>query len=196
MGHQELEAALRRDGESKAREIWQIAEASAAQIRRETEELLQQLAESGAGRLALASAGLLEEALSTAQKQAMRDRLETEQRLAERLKALTKSRLPELALRGGTRLFHMLANEIPAADWHLIKVNERDAQAAKDRFPNAEVIVSESICGGLVVENAQATVIIINTLEKRLEHLWPELLPGLLAQLRTKGKGHETAGGT
>jgi len=196
MGKPELEAVLRRDGENKAREIWQSVEEKASQVRRETETELEQLAEEGRVRSEQKSALVTEKVMNTARQQVRLSRLEAEQRLAERLLALAKGMLPQLAEQGGKRLFQQLADEIPTAEWRLVKVNDRDIAMAKDRFPNAEVLVSDAICGGLVVEDTLAEIIIINTLEKRLEHLWPQLLPDLLMQLRLRVKNDATAAGT
>ena len=196
MGKPELEAVLRRDGEIKARVIWQTAEEKAAQARRETETMLEQLAEENRLRCEQLSAAIAEKILIAARQQVRLSHLEAEQQLAERLLALAKEMLPQLAEQEGKRLFLRLADEIPSAEWRLVKVNERDDGAAKDRFPNAEVLVSDAICGGLVVEDLLAEVIIINTLEKRLEHLWPQLLPHLLMQLRKRVKSDATAAGT
>jgi vacuolar-type H+-ATPase subunit E/Vma4 len=184
MGQRELEAALRADGDNQARAIWRAAEAAAAQARRETEEILNQLEVSGSRRQQLAADRLRESILNAGRRQIRLCRLEAEQRLAERLLRLARAQLPQWAATRGAKLFHALVDEIPSANWRLVKVQAGDEQAAKDRFPNAEVVVSEQICGGLVVEDGLGQVIIINTLEKRLEHLWPELLPGLLEQLR------------
>ena len=85
---------------------------------------------------------------------------------------------------GGAQLFQALAEEIPDCHWQRIIVNPRDKAAAGVRFPAAEVLVDPGISGGLEVQSADDRIRIINSLEKRLEHLWPELLPDLFIEIR------------
>ncbi len=184
MGQRELEEALRRDGEARAREIWQETEEQAAQVRAEIERQARQLQEAERERLKPVARRLTEEAVAAQAHQARLCRLEAEQHLAARLYELAKSRLAQMALAGGEDLFRRLAGEIPPGDWHLVRVNARDRNLALLCFPQAEVVCAEEISGGLSVEDAAASMTIINHLERRLEHFWPQLLPVLLQDLR------------
>ncbi len=193
MGHRELEAALRREGEAKAREIWQEVEAEAGKLRLELEQQLKKEQQGLQRRIAIETEGLLDAARTTAQQQAQLRRLEAEQQLAKRLKTLAEGRLGEISRTGGTSLFKQLAVEIPEHPWQLVKVHSRDRRAAQELFPQAEVRPSEQIIGGLMVQDQQGKVMIINTLEKRLAHLWADLLPELMIELRKRVKTDETA---
>lgn len=125
-----------------------------------------------------------------AERQALRCRVQAEVALAARLLQLAQSQLDTLAVRGGEQLFEALAAEIPAHQWQKILVNHRDRQLAAELFPQAEIEVSEEIIGGLVVWNELNRIQIENTLGKRLQHLWPELLPELMGELRKKAGDH------
>ena len=50
---------------------------------------------------------------------------------------------------------------------------------------------TEQISGGLKVESPEGRVVIINSLDKRLEHLWPEILPEIMRELRQMKDGNE-----
>ena len=191
MGQQELEAALRRDGENQARAIWQSAEAEAEQLRHDTAQALNLQRESAAARREVEIAALHEAALARARKQAQNRRLTAENHLAQRLKNLATGLLEELSLAGGEQLFNDLAAELPAYPWQRIKVHRRDQALARTTFPAAEVLASEGISAGLEVQSDDGRIQIINTLEKRLEHLWSELLPELLKEFRQQAGDNE-----
>lgn len=193
MGQRELETALRRQGETDARAIWQQVEAEASSLRAETEQQLEQDRQSLQNRVRADVADLFEGARSAAQHQAQLNRLAAELQLAQRLKVLAEGLLEDLNRVGGDALFDRLAAEIPDHPWRLVKVHPRDQQAARERFPRAEVVTSEQISGGLVVQDRQGRVVVINTLQKRLTHLWADLLPQLLAELRPGVKSDEAA---
>ena len=192
MAQQELEAALRREGEKNAHALWRGVEVEAEQLRRETSQRLERQRQAAAVRRQTEIAALQDAALSAARKQAQHCRLKVEDALAQRLKALAQGLLEELASAGRAQLFLSLAAEIPVYPWQLAKVHRRDAAAARNVFPAAEISASEGISAGLEVQSADGRIRIINTLEKRLEHLWPELLPPLLKELRAKAGDDET----
>ncbi len=188
MGHRELEAALRREGESKARAIWQQVEAEAVRLRAEQAERLQREQLNNQQRLSTERAALLEAAQVTAQQRAQRQRLAAEQQLAERLRALAESLLAELSQADGPELFNRLAAEIPEHSWREVRVNPRDTEAARSCFPQSEIQPDADLRGGLIVRDQSGRIMIINTLEKRLAHLWPELLPELMNRFRQRGE--------
>ena len=191
MGQPELEAALRRDGENQARAIWQSVEAEAGQLRQETAQTLDLQRQSVAARREGEIAALHEAALAKARKQAQTSRLTAENRLAQRLKSLASGLLEELALAGGEKLFLALAAEIPAYPWQRVKVHRRDEPVARATFPTAEILAGEGISAGLEVQSEDGRIQVINTLEKRLEHLWAELLPELLIEFRQQAGDNE-----
>lgn len=191
MGQRELEAALRRDSESKAREIWSSVEAEAEQLRSAATQTLDRQRQAAEERRLSEIAALRDEAMAVARKQAQRSRLAAEGELAGRLKLLAEGRLEGLAVAGGAELFARLAAEIPVHSWRQIKIHPRDEVFAGEAFPKAEILPSDGITAGLEVLSDDGRIQVINTLEKRLEHLWPELLPELLKELRQKAGDDE-----
>jgi vacuolar-type H+-ATPase subunit E/Vma4 len=184
MGQQELEAALRREGEEKAREIWRTVESEAGRLRCETATVLDRQQQVGALRRNTEVFAVLETARSVARQKAQRSRLVSEDNLVKRLKLLAGQMLETLALLGGENLFSALVDEIPEYDWFQVRVHPRDLELASSRFPTAEIVTTERISGGLQVESLEGRIVIINSLEKRIEHLWPEILPVMLRELR------------
>lgn len=193
MGQAELEAALRRDADDRARELWLRVEGEVERLRCEQQAQLQReehtvTAERETEILALQAVRQAE-----AERQAQRYRLEAEAALAKRLRLLAESLLDTLADSGGEDLLRALAAEIPGHPWQLLQVNKRDRKLAAELFPKAAIEVSDEIIGGLVVQNEGGRIQIENTLGKRLHHLWPELLPELIETLRKEAGDHGTA---
>ncbi len=139
-------------------------------------------------RLSAERAALIETARVAAQQQAQRRRLEAEQQLAGRLRLLAESLLEDMSRQAGAELFQDLAAEIPEHSWCQVRVNPRDLKTAQSCFPKGEIQPDEDLCGGLIVADRSGRITIINTLEKRLAHLWPELLPELMNRFRQRGE--------
>lgn len=194
MGQAELEAALRRDGDVKAREIWAAAESKAEHLRQKQQLQLREAEQTTAVACEVEFATLRNTRLSEAERQAQRCRLDAEAKVAERLWQLAEAQLDAMAVGGGDALFRALAAEIPDQQWQRLQVNQRDRQLAAELFPQAEIEVSDEIIGGLIVQNDGGRVQIENSLGKRLHHLWIELLPEMMGELREKAGDCGTAG--
>lgn len=186
MGQNELEAALRREGDEKIHEIWQQVENQAEVLRNETSAVIDRQQQTEKARLAAEVATVLQSARTDARQKVQRQRLLAENRLVERLKLLAGPILETLAIQGGQELFMSLADEIPDHNWTRVLVNPRDFELATSRFPTAEIVPTEEIRGGLKVENQEGRIVIVNSLEKRLEHLWADLLPQIFRELRSR----------
>lgn len=191
MGQHELEVALRREGEQKAREIWRSAESEADRLRSETSAVFERQKHDQQLRRDTDVDAILNSARAFALKNAQRTRLIAEKLLADRLKLLAEQMLEALAIRGGESLFFDLVDEIPEHQWNKIEVNPRDKELACSFFPATKVVTTQLISGGLKVEDVEGRVVIINSLEKRLEHLWPEILPAMLTGFRHEKSENE-----
>jgi V/A-type H+/Na+-transporting ATPase subunit E len=88
--------------------------------------------------------------------------------------------LAELRDNGDAELFAALEAELLPCQWETVRVNPADAELAEVRFPGARIETDGGITGGLEVAADGGRVRIDNTLEKRLERGWPELLPRLM----------------
>lgn len=186
MGAAELLAALRSEGERKAGLIREQADAEAARLRTEAEAGLCRLREEARQEQAKAIAAANSAILAGAEREGRRLRLAAQERLAERLFELARRLLPRLRSGDYPATFARLAAELPPAAWEEVRVNPADADLAAALFPGARVVTDAAIHGGLETLAAGGRVQVVNTLEKRLERGWPELLPALLEEIQTR----------
>jgi V/A-type H+-transporting ATPase subunit E len=181
MGCEELIGSLRKEAEEKAREIWREAEEEAGKLQAGFSLRLEAL------RLENASGSSSEEdrqkVLLDAGNSARTIRLASEDRLSARLYILAVSSLHLLRGKGYEDIFHRLVLEIPPLGWHSVKVSQDDCDLARKFFPNAAIVADRNITGGMEVEAEEGWVSVANTFEKRLEREWPQMLPGLIADI-------------
>lgn len=186
MGRRELLEALQHEGRETMAAIAVKAAAEEERLKSAVEERsevlrreheLQRERLCGARQRTLRSKGAHEAALI---------RLRAEDALAQRL--YTRARICLKQLRGDSSepLFRALAAELPAIPWHTIWTAPADAVPASDIFPGAAIIPDETLSGGLKAAAADGSLTVDNSLEKRLERMWPDLLPQLIAELRER----------
>jgi V/A-type H+-transporting ATPase subunit E len=183
MGTGELLAALRSEGERKAGVIREEAEAEAARLKGEvaaTLSLLRQRYAQEQARAAEAEEGAI---LAEAYRAARRIRLAAAERLAERLFKLALALLPHLRSGEYPALFAHLATELPPCEWETVRVNPADVEQAAALFARPRIVPDPSISGGLEALAEGGKMQVVNTLEKRLERGWPELIPLLLKEV-------------
>lgn len=193
MGEAELKIALQREGEARIRGFWQAAETAIAEKRQEVEAQKRQLQAEHEQRLQAEVTKLRNERLFTARSRAMQGRLHAETELETRLFALAGKLLPELAEADRAASWRLLSDELPQAEWYKLEVHPADRDKARRDFPAAEVVTEETLCGGLIATNSDGTIRIDNSLHCRLKRAWPDLLPGLLDELRKRVNDDETA---
>lgn len=183
MGYEELIEAIKEEGERKLRDIWATAESKAEIIRKEAESRATALRMEYEERLNVEVEKNRSLILKEAVREAYQIRLKAQEELSERLFSTAVGLLPDLRRERYKEIFEALFNEIPHSRWVTVRVNPDDILIAKSCFEGAKIIGDPSITGGFVVENCEGNII-INTFEKRLERLWPEILPEILKTLR------------
>ena len=183
MGSQELLAALRQEGDRKAGKIREEAEAAAARLKEEAGARLARLREEHARAQERAIEVEERAALAGAERAARRIRLAGTQRLAERLFALALTLLPGFRNAAYPELFARLAGELPPREWAALRVNPADLEQAQALFARARIEPDPAISGGLEAWAQGGELQVVDTLEKRLERGWPELLPLLLGEV-------------
>jgi len=194
VGYRELVEALREEGEQKAAALRRDAGEEEGRLREEAAKRLRLLGEEYARRTDAARAAAAREVLAAAERKARLLRLAAQQALAERLLRVARDSLAHVRERGGSELFASLASELPSLPWDVVRVNPADEESARRLFPGAEVITDETITGGMEVVGEEGGLRVVNTLEKRLERGWPELLPLLAADIhREAGDGGASA---
>ncbi|HXX53875.1 MAG TPA: V-type ATP synthase subunit E [Thermodesulfovibrionales bacterium] len=184
MGYRELIDSLRVECEEKARKIWLEAESEADRVRADASRRLdegrdgRERSQSGALKI------LTESILSEASDKARALRLVTEKELSDRLYRIALNSLRHMREKGYKDLFSALVNELPHYEWGTVKVNPEDKPIAQEFFPDTEVVSDSAVSGGLEVTERGGGVRVVNTLDKRLERIWPEVLPGIMDEIR------------
>jgi V/A-type H+-transporting ATPase subunit E len=177
MSSRALIESLRLAGEEKVRLIRQEAEYEAKALQEAAAGKIEELRKHYADKLASAEGEEALRALAEAGSRARTVRLEAERALSERLYAIACSSLHLVRDNGYPAVFEKLALELPSFHWKLVRVNPADVGMARKYFPDAEITPIENITGGVDATVADSTVRVINTLEKRLERAWTEMLP-------------------
>lgn len=179
MGYKELIEALREEGERKIKEILKEADEKVITIMKERESRIEELRKEYEERFNAEVKGRRDLILREAKREATRIRLKAEEELSRRLYRKALTLLENLRKEGYNEIFKALVKEIPDSKWITVIVNPEDLALAKSFYPYSEVIGDPSITGGFVVINSDGNVI-TNTFEKRLEMLWPGILPEIM----------------
>lgn len=180
MPHPALVEAIRRRAADEVAALWQQAHADAEAVRAERARAIDATRVRARQALAAEAAERRRTARATADVEARRIRADMKAALSARLHAAAAAALPRVRARAGDTLFDALARELPDRPWQHVTVNPADRAAAQARFPNAAIAVDAGIAGGLIAEGSGLRV--DNTLERRLENAWPDLLPALMAE--------------
>jgi V/A-type H+-transporting ATPase subunit E len=91
---------------------------------------------------------------------------------------------------GYENVFAALVRELPPRRWQVVRVNPADIGIARTYFPDSEIIPDAAITGGLEVMDQDGEIRVTNTLEKRCELAWQELLPELLKAAKKESSAH------
>ncbi len=89
------------------------------------------------------------------------------------------------------RLFAALVKELPACTWQRVRVNPADQGLAQIHFADAQIVGDEAIVAGMDVEAEHGRIRINNTLEKRLQRAWPDILPDLIVNTSQESSNHQ-----
>ncbi len=181
MGYRELTEELRREAEENIGEFRRQAEDEASRAREEALAEVELMRGESARKQASAVEEAVREVLADAERKVLEMRLGGMRDLSGRLYDMAVSLLAGLRALRYEKLFAALLRELPDFEWGRVKVNPADLDMAQGHFPEAEISADGDICGGIEVFSEDGCICIANTLEKRLERGWPELLPDLVA---------------
>ena len=173
--------------------LWQEAEKKIVAIIRETGEeetrinkeallRINRLREDSQQRCLAASEKRTEETLSEAKKKARLINIAEDVRLSERLYRISHASLRMLRNRDYQSSFSIISKELPPLGWKTVRVNSEDAGIAQEHFPEAGIITDNRISGGMDVMTDDGKIRVINTLEKRLERAWEDILPHIMKE--------------
>jgi len=184
MGRRELLEALHREGRESMDSIIGRGAAEEERLRSAAEGRREELRREHEQQRGLLCSGLLRALRSRAAREAALIRLRAEHTLSLRLHERARLCLKQLPGNDPARLFRALATELPAMPWHTVWTAPGDTALASGLFPGATVIPDGALSGGIKAVTADDSLTVDNTLEARLERLWPDLLPHLMAELR------------
>jgi vacuolar-type H+-ATPase subunit E/Vma4 len=189
MGREQLREAMEREAHIALEELRQGMAAAEEELRRADAERLAELQGVAEVELSALASRERERPLTAATASARRVRLEAQARLSERLRHLARGLLPELSDWACPAGLEQCARELPSCQWEEVTVALRDADTARRLFPGSRVLLEPSCAGGLMASARGGRVRVDNRLEKRLERLWDDLLPGLWRDLLPQEKG-------
>lgn len=192
MGHEQLKAALIRDGAARARALWEAAEQEVADRRRELASAHAHAREDQQQEIEAAIARRRIELLARAGQQCRQTLNAAEQQLLLRLFETASDLLPELRERDRIKTWQRLASELPQQGWDAIRVHPQDQVLAAECYPDLRIEADPAISGGLDVELEAGRIHLDNTLEVRLRRAWPDLSRALIESIRSK-VNHETS---
>jgi len=199
MGVSELKTALRQDGEARAREFWQQAEAAVEKRRKEISAELEHLRAATGRSLQAEETRLRKNLLLGARARATGYRLHAEAAMELRLLEMAGRVLGEMVGTSRHEIWQALCRELPKYPWTNLTVHPKDLDFARQAFPAAAIECDEAIVGGLAAADAKGSIRIDNSLACRLTRAWPDLLPSLMKALREQvdsdaATRHDTAG--
>ncbi len=193
MGVDELIASLRGHHRQQIAEIWQEAEARAAVVQKKADDEVGDIRADFDNRLAAASTSE-EEAIHRQHRDRKRQLLlQAEQRLAARLKKQAEQLLDRLRDGQYDRVFRKLVAELPERKWDKVRVNPADVDLARTCLPQVVVNPDITITGGLVATADREAVQVDNTFKKRLDKIWPALLPEMVGEMYRRMRNNAPA---
>jgi len=191
MSRAALIESLQRQAAEDAEAVWREAKADAEKYRHEMAQVLEQ-ERTQSHQTSAATARRLEEAATVeAQHRAREITVNAAIALAERLHRLALAELARLRIEDAEQFFVALARELPTHAWQTVRVNPADQDRARQNFPGADVVCDEAITGGMEVEAEAGRIRVSNTLEARLATAWPDVLPGLIANILAESFSHQ-----
>lgn len=184
MGRRELLEALQREGQKTMDAIVCRGGAEEERLRGGAEERREEMRLEYEAQRELLCGARQRTLRSIAVRDAALIRLRAEHALSQRLHERARNGLKRLRGEHAEQLFPALAAELPGVKWHTVWVNPADTLPASGCFPGASIVPDETLSGGLRAATADGSLTVDNSLETRLERVWPDLLPGLVAELR------------
>lgn len=183
MTHEMLISELRRKSDKRIAEIRKRAEREAEAARLRKEEQLEATRKAMAGKIAEEKRSAAAALVRAAEQDAATKIDDAWRTLGDRLFKLARQQLDQVRESDYDAVFAGLVAELPPAAWEKIRVAPLDGERALTAFPGAEISVDDSITGGFAAETDQGRFTVVSTLRKRLEKVWPYVLPALLREI-------------
>ena len=184
MGCGELIDSLRSIAGEKVLALQRESELEAERIRADASGRVARMRAEFAEKLSGEAARTIARACAEAGARARTLRLAAEHKLAKRLLLAGVASLQHLRTMDYEANFARMTQELPVLAWKIVRVHPDDGDRARSYFPEAKIIFDNDITGGVDVMTEGEGIRVVNTLEKRLERAWPDMLPDLIAEAR------------
>lgn len=193
MGLEELLNTLKKNERKQIEDIWHAAEDEAETLRTQVAETISDITKTHADQIANACQKSMRAIFSETETKTRGKKLFAYQALEEALKNAATMQLPLLRQHNYEKAFASLVAELPERQWEKIVVNPADLELAAQFFAPEIIHADATISGGLLAETANGRIVVNNTLEKRLERKWPNILPGIIAEFEKQYEKSGTA---
>ncbi len=191
MTREALISDIRKKGEVQIESVWRHTRKDSADLRAAVAREINEHDRRTARESSAFSRAALEAATARAEVEVRSIRTTAQVSLADRLYVLAGQMLPKFRNSGYAGLFAALVDELPTLEWRRVTVNPEDRALAQTHFPGAQIVCDEQIVGGLTVAVEGGRIRIDNTLERRLQRAWldmlPELMPYILEEIDGNG---------
>lgn len=188
MGRHELLEALQREGQEKMAAMNMTAAAEEERLRTAAEQRRLEILRMHEAERDLHCSNRQRTLVAKAAREAALISLRAEHALALRLHEHARRSLVRLNGENAARLLSILAAELPPRPWQRVWTTPAESVPAALLFPNATIIADPALSGGLKAATADQSLTVDNTLETRLERLWPDLLPVMIEELRSRSQ--------
>lgn len=188
MGRHELLDALQREGQEKMAAMTLTAAAEEERLRTDAEQRRMEVRRKHEAERDLHCSNRQRTQIAKAAREAALISLRAEHALALRLHEHARRSLAHLGGENASRLLSILAAELPARAWQRVWTTPAGCAPAALLFPDATIIADPALSGGLKTATADQSLTVDNTLETRLERLWPDLLPVMIEELRSRSQ--------
>lgn len=183
MALEELLNSLRKNEQTQIEDIWQQARNEADSIRRQIAEAISSISEEHAEQLAAACQRSVRNIFAESQIKAREKRLLAYLDLDRVLRAAAVKQIARLQENNREDLFEQLVGELPHAQWEKIVVSPTDLELATRFFDKNIIHTDANISGGLIAFCSEGKIVVDNTFVKRLERIWPQILPEIIRRI-------------
>lgn len=186
MSRERLTKSLLAKRDAQAHAIWQEAELRASDYRQAAEDRCAADRQKAQAQHDLRLGQQLDRLAIRIEKRARRVRLLAEETFTVRLRRLAAVYLARLSTNERSALLQRLKSELPEFDWQRVTVHPEDRLQAMQLFPNGIIDTDPALIGGLSVTTTDGRVSVNNSLDRRLEQLWPKLCGSVLDVLQAE----------
>lgn len=193
MTHEALIASLKTKGKERVETLWHDAQEEVERFRAAREAAFDSERVRIERQTSLENQALHDAIVKDGEKEARKLLAAAKSRLGERLYQAAVESLPRFRGKDYETLFAALVAKLPQGPWEEVQIHSRDQALAERFFPGSRVVTDDAIGQGMIVVGRKGRFSVINTLEKRLERGWADILPECFKGIQPEGMTDESA---